>query len=422
MRFLFLGITFFLLTSSLGFVEAVTTGRLFVLKGKGEIEQYKMEKEEWSLSKSYTGKDFASVFPAASIEMKSGNILCVYDEKRTVRGRLHYDPSADALREYQGDSGDPADPGGQILETPLLGERFRRESALYTGDSYFYRATSTREEFQKATQGQYQDIFVLEGHVFGLKGDRIDRLSRDAAGTVSSQEALVFSGSDLTRAAVSPWQEAFLSDPAAKAIQRVRLFGGSLQSNGSIKEDRLKAPGGLEFNMDGELFVANRNAHPHDVLHFKFVLDGFRNWRARPKGSLDLGNGEATDLTLARPVGFVVSERTHPPVKLTSKEGGGHIGISQSLLVHPILNSESAVIALVEYEPGGFTPVHYHTSMEQVEVVVAGRALWEVGEKQVEVGPGDVIFCGRWAKHGYQVLGDTPFRFLQLEWTGVKGE
>ncbi len=65
------------------------------------------------------------------------------------------------------------------------------------------------------------------------------------------------------------------------------------------------------------------------------------------------------------------------------------------------------------------TPVHYHRQMEQAEVVLVGRAIWEVGEFEREVGPGDVIFCPRNVKHGYKVLGDSPFRFLQLEWRNL---
>ena len=59
--------------------------------------------------------------------------------------------------------------------------------------------------------------------------------------------------------------------------------------------------------------------------------------------------------------------------------------------------------------------------MEQIEIVLEGKALWEVGEFEREVGPGDVIFTPRFVKHGYKVLGDKPFKFLQLEWRNYRG-
>ena len=112
-------------------------------------------------------------------------------------------------------------------------------------------------------------------------------------------------------------------------------------------------------------------------------------------------------------------------MKLNPEQAGGHYGISQVLFISPRINkdqltpnaaSESSTIALVQYEPGGNTAVHYHDHMEQIEVVLEGRALWEIGEFEREVVPGDVIFTPRFVKHGYKVLGDIPFKFLQLEW------
>ena len=116
----------------------------------------------------------------------------------------------------------------------------------------------------------------------------------------------------------------------------------------------------------------------------------------------------------------MISEKTHPIQQLSAEEAGGHYGISQVVFLAPQINSESAVIALVQYGPGGNTPVHYHPKMEQIEIVLEGRALWEVGEFEREVGPGDVIFTPRFVKHGYKVLGDKPFKFLQLEWRNIE--
>ena len=107
---------------------------------------------------------------------------------------------------------------------------------------------------------------------------------------------------------------------------------------------------------------------------------------------MDLDGSGALDVAVAEPVGYVISEKTHPIQQLSSEAAGGHYGISQVVFLAPQINSESAVIALVQYGPGGNTPVHYHPKMEQIEIVLEGRALWEVGEFEREVGPGDVIF------------------------------
>ena len=58
------------------------------------------------------------------------------------------------------------------------------------------------------------------------------------------------------------------------------------------------------------------------------------------------------------------------------------------------------MINLVQYEPAGYHPVPFHPQMEQMAVVQEGRALWELGEVEKEVGPGDVVFpspiCQAW--------------------------
>jgi quercetin dioxygenase-like cupin family protein len=405
----------------LDYTPAWGAERLFVLKGKSQILQYKIDNEGIAtLTRSYSDKDFPKVFPASRMEMRSGNILYTFDQQVTSQCPLFFDTAADSLKIFQGDPGEPADRGGRILENPALEEPFRGDQSLYgkTRGGRSYRDIAVVQEAYKATGGKYRDIFVLEGQVFGLREDRIERLSgKDGSRLTSTPETvLVLPGSRLIAAALSPWGEIFIADTGKNSIQRVSLRGGTLVSNDPITDKTLISPQGLEFSPDGELFLANNSEGPSGVLRFKFVLDDFVQWRAVPSGSLDLEGAGALDLALARPVGFVISEKVQPLVKLSAKEAGGHYGIAQALFVSPQLNSESSVIALVQYDPGGHTPVHLHPKMEQVEVVLSGKALWEVGEFEKEVGPGDVIFCPRNVKHGYKVLGNTPFKFLQLEW------
>ena len=121
-------------------------------------------------------------------------------------------------------------------------------------------------------------------------------------------------------------------------------------------------------------------------------------------------------MAVAEPVGYVISEKTHPIQQLGAEAAGGHYGISQVMFLGPESNSEASIIALVQYAPGGNTPVHYHPNMEQIEIVLEGKALWEVGEFEREVGPGDVIFTPRFVKHGYKVLGTSPSSFCS--WSG----
>ena len=419
-----------LLMLGLGCCPAFAEERIFVLQDQTHILQYRMDNEGLvSLVRTYSDKDLPQMFPAESIDIKSGNILCTYGKQRNLVGRSLYDPAANGLMAYQGNPGEPSNLTGRILEKPPLEEIFRGDGSLYSKTkASSYRESLMLEEFRKTAGMNYQDLFVLDGQVFGITGDHIDRLSRKDGTSIAGapEKALTLPGANLVAAAVSPWNEVFISDSAKNSLQRVLWRNSAFESNGSISsfqsryaETSLVSPGGLKFSADGDLFVVNRAKGSLGVLRFQFVLNNFVNWQAIAKGGIDLGGVGALDVALARPVGFVISEKTNPIEKLSTAAGGGHYGISQTIFVYPVAprtNSEAAVLALVQYEPGGHTPVHQHPTMEQMEIVLEGKALWEVGEFEREVGPGDVIFCPRNVKHGYKVLGNTPFKFYQVEW------
>ena len=355
--------------------------------------------------------------------MKRGNILSVYDSQRHLTGRLVYDPDADRLKLYDGNPGDRAGLSGRLLEKPNLDEIFRQRSHMYFKDwNSAPRRDPVKDKFGKMTGSTYRDIFVLQGRVFGISGDHVYQLTNKSGESLAGgpRTALVLTGADLTGAAESPWGEAFIADAASDQLHRVFLRDGELVAENPVKSPTLKSPKGLDFTASGELFVANGTASPHAVSRLKFNLSGFTRWSPRARKGLDLDGSGALDVAVAEPVGYVISEKTHPIRQLSAEEAGGHFGISQVLFLSPQINSESAIIALVQYGPGGNTPVHYHPNMEQIEIVLEGKALWEVGEFEREVGPGDVIFTPRFVKHGYKVLGDKPFKFLQLEWRGIE--
>ena len=403
----------------------LATERVFILKNEGEIVQYKIRDKQDEVKRvaSYSAQDFPDIFPASSIAMKRGNILSVYDQARHLKGRLVYDPHADRLKLYDGNPGDRAGLSGRLLEDPNLDEPFRQRSHMYFKDwNSAPHREPLRDKFGKMTGSTYRDVFVLQGRVFGISGDHVYQLTDKKGESLMDgpRTALVLSGGDLTAAAESPWGEAFIADAAKNQLHRVFLREGELVAENPVKNPTLKSPSGLDFTASGELFVANGMANPHAVSRLKFNLGGFTRWWPRAKKGLDLDGSGALDVAVAEPVGYVISEKTHPIQQLGAEAAGGHYGISQVMFLGPESNSEASIIALVQYAPGGNTPVHYHPNMEQIEIVLEGKALWEVGEFEREVGPGDVIFTPRFVKHGYKVIGDKPFKFLQLEWRNIE--
>ena len=125
--------------------------------------------------------------------------------------------------------------------------------------------------------------------------------------------------------------------------------------------------------------------------------------------------------------GTLVSERLKPLRRLTLEEAGGHQGISASLFVtprdYPILkaNASMAWIALQQYDADPTlkaTSVHTHDNQEQVFYILEGKARFQLGKVEQDVGPGELVFAPRHVKHGYTVLGPSPVKWLMIAWSG----
>lgn len=62
-------------------------------------------------------------------------------------------------------------------------------------------------------------------------------------------------------------------------------------------------------------------------------------------------------------------------------------------------------------EPGGGMPAHTNT-VEHEQYVLRGRATIGIGDKQMDVRPGDVIFIPAGTPHWYRAHGEEAFEFL----------
>jgi len=163
------------------------------------------------------------------------------------------------------------------------------------------------------------------------------------------------------------------------------------------------------------IFVPSEVKHSYEVIGnvpLKMIL---MEWR----------NDSGSNARLLQ--GTLVSERLKPLRRLTSEEAGGHQGISASLFVtprdYPVLkaNSSMAWIALQQYDADPnlkATSVHTHDNQEQVFYIVEGKARFQLGEVEQDVGPGELVFAPRHVKHGYKVLGPSPVKWLMIAWSG----
>jgi quercetin dioxygenase-like cupin family protein len=63
-------------------------------------------------------------------------------------------------------------------------------------------------------------------------------------------------------------------------------------------------------------------------------------------------------------------------------------------------------------EPGRGAPLHRHAGVEEVIVVLEGRARFQVDERAVEVGPGESILLAPGCLHGFTNIGEGTLRTL----------
>ena len=89
---------------------------------------------------------------------------------------------------------------------------------------------------------------------------------------------------------------------------------------------------------------------------------------------------------------------------------GAGTGTVKQVLIGP---EEAPNFALRRFimQPGGGMPAHTNR-VEHEQYVLRGRARIGIGEDEIEVSAGDVVFIPAGAPHWYQAQGDVPFEFL----------
>ena len=67
----------------------------------------------------------------------------------------------------------------------------------------------------------------------------------------------------------------------------------------------------------------------------------------------------------------------------------------------------------VKFDPGSIYPLHSHP-YEQTSVIIQGRMRLTVGDKVMEVDPGDMWFVSSDVPHGGEILGDESVIFIDV--------
>lgn len=117
----------------------------------------------------------------------------------------------------------------------------------------------------------------------------------------------------------------------------------------------------------------------------------------------------------------------HLPVPSPAQEGGAHIvkngedrdgeshsrGFS-SILFKVVPRETGSGLFIIEHKNliRGGPPLHFHYSQEEWFYVVEGRVAFQVGDRRIELGPGDSILGPRRVPHAFSAVGPEAGRML----------
>lgn len=78
------------------------------------------------------------------------------------------------------------------------------------------------------------------------------------------------------------------------------------------------------------------------------------------------------------------------------------------LLTRETVGAEDGVFGITVFPPGSKHDIHRHPHAEEFEYLVSGRGIARVGDADVELGPGEVVFVPKNDYHGFENTGDEP--------------
>ncbi len=86
-------------------------------------------------------------------------------------------------------------------------------------------------------------------------------------------------------------------------------------------------------------------------------------------------------------------------------------GASINWLIGPREAAPHFAIRYIEVEPGGYTSLDNHEHEHGV-MILRGKGKVLMGQEEVEVGFGDILFVPGNERHQFRNAGDEPFGFL----------
>jgi quercetin dioxygenase-like cupin family protein len=93
-------------------------------------------------------------------------------------------------------------------------------------------------------------------------------------------------------------------------------------------------------------------------------------------------------------------EGFEPDGSLRAEDGWINMNVKW-LITADTVGAQQTVFGITVFPPGAAHDVHRHPHAEETEYIVEGHGIARVGDDDVLVGPGDVVFAARDEYHGF---------------------
>ena len=77
------------------------------------------------------------------------------------------------------------------------------------------------------------------------------------------------------------------------------------------------------------------------------------------------------------------------------------------LITRDTVRAEQTVFGITIFPPGAMHDIHRHPNAEETEYIVEGHGIARVGDEDVAMGPGDIVFVKQNDDHGFRNTSDT---------------
>lgn len=95
-----------------------------------------------------------------------------------------------------------------------------------------------------------------------------------------------------------------------------------------------------------------------------------------------------------------------PDGSLRAEEGWVNMNV-KFLITRDSVQSDQSVFGITIFPPGARHDIHRHPHAEETEYIIEGHGIARVGDDDVHMGPGDIVFVRRDDYHGFYNTSDT---------------